>query len=96
MDRLLGAVHSGVPVDVEEGGDLEASMKYSNHSSAQTHHDVVWQRLVEDVTWGRVVVLHKSAASKINHLRVSPLGVTRSKDEFRVILDLSFGKGGGQ
>ena len=56
-------------------------------------YDVVWQRLVEDITWGRVVVLHKSAAEFVSHLRISPLGVS-SKEKLRVILDLSFGKGG--
>lgn len=94
MDTLMGAVRNGVPVDVEKGGDLAAAMQYGNHSSAHTHYDLVWQRLIDDIRWGRVVVLHKSAADRIKHLRVSPLGVTSSKDKLRVILDLSFGMGG--
>ena len=94
MAQLMEAVRHGVPVDVDGGGDLLASMQYGNHSSAYTHYDVVWQRLVEDITWGRVVVLHKSAAEFVSHLRISPLGVSSSKEKLRVILDLSFGKGG--
>ena len=66
---------------VDGGGDLLASMQYGNHSSAHTHYDVVWQRLVEDITWGRVVVLHKSAAEFVSHLRISPLGVSSSKEK---------------
>ena len=56
---------------------------------------IVWQLLVEDISWGLVVVLHKSAAEFVSHLRISPLGVSSSKNKLRVILDLSFGKGGG-
>ena len=39
-------------------------------------------------------MLHKSAAEFVSHLRNSPLGVSSSKEKLRVILDLSFGKGG--
>ena len=39
-------------------------------------------------------MLHKSAAEFVSHLRISPLGVASSKEKLRVILDLSFGKGG--
>ena len=81
MAQLMEAVRHGVPVDVDGGGDLLASMQYGNHSSAYTHYDVVWQRLVEDITWGRVVVLHKSAAEFVSHLRISPLGVSSSKEK---------------
>lgn len=41
-----------------------------------------------------MVVLHKSAGRQIRHLRISPIGVTPSKDKLRIILDLSFGRGG--
>ena len=81
-------------MDVDGGGDLLASMQYGNHSSAHTHYDVVWQRLVEDITWGRVVVLHKSAAEFVSHLRISPLGVSSSKENLRVIWIDRLGKGG--
>ena len=40
------------------------------------------------------LVLHKSMARRIKHIRVSPLAVAQSKDKKRVILDLSHGKGG--
>ena len=73
MAQLMEAVKHGVPVDVDGGGDLFASMQYGNHSSAHTHYDVVWQLLEEDITWGRAVVLHKSAAEFVSHLRISPL-----------------------
>ena len=73
MAQLMEAVRHGIPVDVDGDGDLLASMHYGNHSSAHTHYDVVWQRLVEDITWGRVVVLHKSAAEFVSHLRIPPL-----------------------
>ena len=94
MAQLMEAVRHGVPVDVDGGGDLPSSMQYGNHSSAHTHYDVVWQRLVEDIKWGRVVVLHKSAAEFVSHLRISSFGVSSSEEKLRVILDLSFGKGG--
>ena len=68
MAQLMEAVRHGVPVDVDGGGDLLASMQYGNHSSAYTHYDVVWQRLVEDITWGRVVVLHKSRIKEVASL----------------------------
>ena len=60
----------------------------------RTHYDVVWQRLVEDITWGRAVVLRKLAAEFVSHLRISPLGISSFKEKLRVILDLSFRKGG--
>ena len=44
--------------------------------------------------WGRVVVLHTSAAEFVSHIRISPFGVSSSKEKLRVILYLSFGKGG--
>ena len=88
------AVRHGVPVDVDGGGDLFASMQYGNHSSTHTYYDVVWQRLVQDITWGRAVVLHKSAAEIVSHLRISPLGVSSSKENLRVIWIDRLGKGG--
>ena len=60
----------------------------------RTHYDVVWKRLVEDITWGRAVVLRKLAAEFVSHLRISPLGISSFKEKLRVILDLSFRKGG--
>ena len=50
MAQLMEAVRHGVIVVVDGGGDLPASTQYGNHSSAHTHHDVVWQRVVEDLT----------------------------------------------
>ena len=94
MAQLMEAVRHGVPVDVFGGDDLFASMQYGNHPSAHTHYDVVWQRLAEDITWGRVVVLHKSAAEFVSHLRISPLGVSSSKEKLRVIWIYRLGKGG--
>ena len=96
MGRLMETVRHGVPVDVEDGGDLLEALRYGNHPSMHTHSDLVWRRLVEDLAWGRVVVLHKSMARGIKHIRVSPLAVAESKDKKRVILDLSYGKGGPQ
>ena len=61
----------------------------------RTHYDVVWQRLVEDITWGRAVVLRKLAAEFVSHLRISPLGVSSSKEKLRVILDLIVWERGG-
>ena len=94
MKRLMQAVYDGVPVSVVPGGDLDAALIYGNHSSASPHQQTLRKRLIEDLVHGRVVVLHKSAARKIKHLRVSPLAVVESKDKTRVILDLSFGAGG--
>ena len=37
MAQLMEAVRHGVPVDVDGGGDLLASIQYGNHSSAHTH-----------------------------------------------------------
>ena len=50
---------------------------------------------MEEIIWGRVVVVRESAAPKVKQLRINPIGgVTFSKDKVRKILDLSFGKGG--
>ena len=64
MAQLMEAVRHGVPVDVFNGDDLFASMQYGNHFSAHTHYDVVWQRLVEDITWGRVCLLYTSPSPR--------------------------------
>ena len=66
MDRLVVVVRQDERVDVENNGDLTAAMQYGSHPSMHAHSDVVWPPLVEDLSWGRVVVLHKSAARGIN------------------------------
>ena len=70
MKRLMQAVYDGVPVSVVPGGDLDAALICGNHSSASPHQQTLRKRLIEDLVHGRVVVLDKSAARMIKHLRV--------------------------
>lgn len=93
MERLIHAVKHGVPVDVIEGGNLDAALQYGNHSSTLQHGDLLLERLIEDVASGRVLPLHRSVAHAIRGLRISPLAVVDERQKSRVILDLTVGAG---
>ncbi|MEO9458877.1 MAG: hypothetical protein ABJG56_07815, partial [Lentilitoribacter sp.] len=93
MKRLMQAVRHGVPVDVIEGENLEASLQNGNHSSTLQHSGLLLDRLMEDIVNGRVLPLHRSAAGTVRGLRISPLGVVEERKKVRVILDLTVGHG---
>ena len=54
---------------------------------------LIWERLVSDLSSGRVAVIQREVSSLIPGLRVSPLAVVDEMAKKRVILDLSFGYG---
>ncbi|MEP3733697.1 MAG: hypothetical protein ABJN02_17335 [Lentilitoribacter sp.] len=54
MKRMMQAIRHRVPVDVIEGGNLEASLQYGNHSSTLQHSGLLLDRLMEDIVSGRV------------------------------------------
>lgn len=79
MTWLVNVVHDGVPVDVTLGGNLDESTTYGGNLSAGEHREIICKRLMEDITYGRVVVLHKFAAEMVKYVRVSPVARHRKK-----------------
>ena len=70
MERLMQTARHGVPVDVVEGGNLDAALQYGNHSSTLQHSDLLHDRLVEDIVSGRVLPLHRPIARTVRELRI--------------------------
>ena len=91
INELLTIIAGGVPVIARTStADLDTALRYGNHRSAQEHLPLIWKKLGEDVRRERCLVIHKSAAHEIPHLRVMPLGAVVTSKKVRITNDMSF------
>ena len=90
VKERMTIITGGVPVITETSStDLECALRYGNHSSADGHLPLLWEKLGNDVRRERCLVFEKTSAHEIPNLRVSPVGVVVTHKP-RVINDLSF------
>ena len=74
IDELITIVTAGVPVHAAATRvELDHALQYGNHRSANEYLPAIWEKLGEDVRHEKCLVIRKSVAPEIPHLRVSPL-----------------------
>lgn len=92
IKQLSGALSRGGPVDVKDGGNIEAELAYGNQSSVAPHSSKILEKTISDVVLGRALVFDVKFIREILGVRVSPLGVV-DEPKFRIIHDLTFSAG---
>ena len=90
IHELMTIVTTGVPVHAPATRvELDHALKYGNHRSANEYLPEIWEKLGQDVRRQKCLVIRKSVAPEIPHLRVSPLGAVVTH-KVRIINDFSF------
>lgn len=90
VEEVARIITDGADVPVTGAVDLEAALKYGNHSSVHAHSSHILQKICDDVRFGRAFIFPRGFAASIPGLRISPLGVVVSPRKVRIIHDLSF------
>lgn len=72
-----------MPVEVGQGGMLEAELTYGNKPSAVTQADRVHDSTISDVIRGRALVFDVDFIRESFGVRISPLGVVEGP-KFRI------------
>ena len=86
---LADVVEHGAPVHVSGTGDLQAALSYRHHRSVFLHMPVIFDKIYDDVQYGRTFIFPRELASLIHGLSISPLGVVVNPSKTRVMNDLS-------
>ena len=89
-DILPEARYGIVPPVAPHVADNEARLRYGNHSSVDEHGLAVGQRLLTDISTGRVLVVPVSMSSVIPQLHVCPVFAVSQKDKVRIVHDLTY------
>lgn len=76
IDLLVKIITNGVPVVVDDGGDLGAALQYGNHRSIVPYEGNILCKIADDVRLGRAFVFPRDTADSIP----GPPCVTRRVD----------------
>ena len=83
IDELIKIVVTGVPVHVAATRvELDHTLQYSNHRSANEYLPEIWEKLGEDVRREKCLVIRKSTAPEIPHLRTAVTHKVRIINDF--------------
>ena len=75
----------GVPVHVGGVGELDAALRYGNHTSISPYENIV-SKIADDMQLRPALVFPREAADCIPGLRVSPLGVDPAREPRRSVV----------
>ena len=95
INRLLGSLVPGVPVNVAQGGHLSEAVKYGNHPGVMSHAENIAKKVVADVVTGRALVLNAKFVQEIGGIRLSPLRVIE-EPKIGIIRDMTFAGSGNR
>ena len=91
IKHLLSVRSSAAPVDLRDGGNLDAELAYGNHPSGNAHRDAISDNIIAYVL-GLALVFDVKYIPEIMGLCVSPLGVVE-EPKFRTIHELTSAAG---